>query len=115
MTGPDETGIGGIASEPPPFDVQMADQLVGKRVLIGLTYLESGQDDRHEQKYGVVEGVSESGVTLRLSHGEIYWLPPDLRPWQAAAAGEYRLRSTGEVIVDPDFITNWQVTPGTPH
>jgi hypothetical protein len=25
---------------------------------------------------------------------------------------EYRLRSTGEVVVDPDFIANWRVTPG---
>jgi hypothetical protein len=99
-------------SETPPFDVQIASQLVGRRVLIGLTYVEAGQDDRHDQKHGVVEYVSEGGVTIRLSDGGTYSLPPDLRPWQSAPPGEYRLRSTGEVVIDPDFIANWRVTPG---
>ena len=49
----------------------MASQLIGKRVLIGLTYVESGQDDRYEQKHGVVEDVSDEGVAIRLSGGEI--------------------------------------------
>jgi hypothetical protein len=35
-----------MTSEPPPFDLQIAGQLIGKRVLIGLTYVENGQDDR---------------------------------------------------------------------
>ena len=112
MAEPDQAGSGGVTSEPPPFDVQIAGQLVGKRVLIGLTYIENGQVDRQEQKHGVVEDVSEGGVSVRLSDGETYWLPPDLRPWEEAPRGEYRLRSTGEVIVDPDFIANWRVTPG---
>jgi len=102
-----------LSSEPPPFDAQIAGQLIGKRVLIGLTYVENGQDDRHEQKHGAVEDVSDEGVAIRLSDGDIYWLPPDLRPWQPAHPGEYRLRSTGEVVVDPDFIANWEVTPGS--
>jgi hypothetical protein len=102
-----------MTSEPPPFDVQIAGQLIGKRVLIGLTYVENGQDDRYEQKHGVVEDVSDEGVAIRLSDGGTYWLPPDLRPWQAAPPGEYRLRSTGEVVVDPDFMANWTVTPGS--
>lgn len=102
----------GTTSDSPPFDVQIASQLIGKRVSIGLTYVETGQDDRHEQKLGVVEDVSEGGVTVRLSDGGTDSLPPDLRPWQSAPPGEYRLRSTGEVVVDPDFIANWRVTPG---
>lgn len=86
VTEPDESGSG-ASTDPPPFDVQMASQLVGKRVLIGLSYVETGQDDRYEQKHGVVEDVSEDGVTICLSDGETYWLPPDLRPWQAAPRG----------------------------
>jgi hypothetical protein len=41
--------------------------------------------------------------------GSAYWLPPDLRPFAAAPRGEYRLRSTGEVVVDPDLTANWIV------
>jgi hypothetical protein len=112
-TGADKGPVAdGTTSDSPPFDVQIASQLIGKRVLIGLTYVETGQDDRHEQKHGVVKDVSEGGVTVRLSDGGTYSLPPDLRPWKSAPPGEYRLRSTGEVVVDPDFIANWRVTPG---
>ena len=71
----------------------------GQLILIGLTYVESGAIERQEQKYGVVEDISEGGISVRLSGGEIYWLPPDLR-------------SIGEVVVEPDFITNWRLTPG---
>jgi hypothetical protein len=103
----------------PPFDVSMARKLVGKRVLIGLTVMDQGGEvDHHEQKHGVVERAAENGVAVRLSDGELYWMPPDLGPWKAAAAGEYRLRSTGEVLVDPDYIATWFVTqdpPGGPE
>ena len=37
-----------------------------------------------------------------------YWnLPPDPSLIQPAPPGEYRMRSTGEVITNPDFITTW--------
>ena len=94
------------SSEPPPFDVHIARQLIGKRVLIGLTFVEQGEVDRLEQMHGVVEDVTEDGFAIHLPNNETYWLPPDLRPWKAAAKGQYRLRSTGEVVLDPDYITN---------
>jgi hypothetical protein len=90
----------------------MARQLIGKRVLIGLTFVEPGKADRLEQMHGIVDDVTEDGFAVHLSSDEIYWLPPDLRPWKPAPEGEYRLRSTGEVVVDPDYITNWRVTSG---
>jgi hypothetical protein len=99
----------------PPFDVKLAQRLVGKRVLIGLTYLEHGEVDYHEQKHGSVESVVAGGVAVRLSDGEIYWLPPDLRSWKQADPGEYRLRSTGEVLIDPDYIITWYAERQKPN
>jgi hypothetical protein len=46
--------------------------------------------------------------------GELFWLPPDIRAFQDAQPGEYRLRSTGEIVVDPDFITNWTINHPPP-
>lgn len=99
-------------SERPPFDIRLAQRLVGKRVLIGLTYEGKGEVRRQEQKHGVVDDVTEEGVAVRIPKEGIYWLPPDLRPWRSAVEGEYRLPSTGEIVINPDYITTWRVTPG---
>jgi hypothetical protein len=91
-----------------------AERLLGATVLVGLTFNEpSGQ--RLEQFYGTVMGADpEEGITLRLDgnrSGEIYTLPPDLRAFFPARPGSYRLRETGEVVIDPDYTTTWDFTP----
>jgi hypothetical protein len=91
----------------------MAAQLLGKHLLVGLTYLnDDGTVERQKQLHGDVIRADEDGVAILLSSGEHYSLPPDLRPYKQAAPGEYRLRSTGEVLIDPDYIANWTVTQG---
>ncbi|MFX0060574.1 MAG: hypothetical protein ACFFC7_00125 [Candidatus Hermodarchaeota archaeon] len=41
-------------------------------------------------------------------------LPPDLSAFQKAEPGDYRLRSTGEVVINPDFTVLWTVQPPSP-
>jgi hypothetical protein len=41
--------------------------------------------------------------------GETYGLPPDLRSLKPAPAGEYRLRSTHEIVRDPDYLATWVI------
>lgn len=86
--------------------------LVGGVVLIGLTFRGDGED-RQEQLHGLIVGADRTGVQIALEgerDGETYNLPPDPTHFQPARPGEYRLRSTGEVIVDPDYLTTWTVT-----
>ncbi|MBN7463153.1 hypothetical protein I3U64_23750, partial [Mycobacteroides abscessus subsp. abscessus] len=40
---------------------------------------------------------------------ETFTLPPAPESFSPAAPGEYRLRSTGEVITDPDYLATWTV------
>ena len=91
------------------------DDVVGKRVLIGLTYVdEHGDVTRQEQKHGLIVRADDGGVTVRLAGtGDEMWLPPSLEALEPAAAGEYRLRRTGEVVVDPDLIATWTIEPGS--
>lgn len=100
--------------ERPAWSDQDAAKLVGARILVGLTYLES-TGPRQEQFFGVVRSAdSAKGFEVVLEgsrEGETYWLPPDLRSFCPAPAGEYRLRSTGEVVIDPDYTSTWNVTP----
>ena len=99
--------------ERPRFDHALAEQLVGRHVLIGVTYEDRhGAVERREQLHGyVVSADAERGVAVqRAESSAVYWLPPDLRGWKPAPPGEYRLKSTGEVVVDPDHLTTWTVT-----
>ena len=90
------------------------EEILGKRVLIGITRLDhKGELIRQEQHHGLVTSVGKS-IHIQLSTGRDYQLPPDTRSFRRAAPGEYRLRSTGEVVVDPDFTTSWTVNSPPP-
>jgi hypothetical protein len=85
-------------------------EVVGKRVLIGLTYVDADGDVvGRAQKHGVVVSADDQVVRVRLADSEEFTLPPDLEAFEVAAEGEYHLKETGEVIVDPDFITTWTI------
>jgi hypothetical protein len=99
------------------WDEDRARSLVGKIVLLGLTFATAdGEVIEQVQRHGVIEQADwDEGIGVRLVgpgqvwDGEVYVLPPDLRPFSEAAPGSYRLRSTGETIVDPDFTSTWEI------
>ena len=99
------------------MDQTSAQAYVGKHLLIGMTYLDHDESFlEQKQFYGVIVRVNESeGIVVRLQNSEEeFKLPPDLNSLQEAAKGEYRLRSTGEVIVDPDLLATWTLTKPPP-
>lgn len=90
--------------------------LLGKHVLIGITYVDAkGKVLEQVQKHGMVTASGrKKGIGVKLDgklKGETFWLPPDLRVFQKASPAEYRLRSTGEVVVNPDLLATWTVWP----
>ncbi|CAN5688108.1 hypothetical protein BH24ACI3_BH24ACI3_06000 [soil metagenome] len=89
---------------------------IGKLVLVGVTYLDHERNLIEQiQLAGNVIRISETGgIVLQLDSGEEYTLPPDLTSLQTAPKGEYRLRSTGKIIVDPDYLTSWTITKPPP-
>ena len=96
----------------PPFDHSLAQALVGKLVLVGVTYENRrGETIRHEQMFGrVVSADAHSGITLELEgtrKGEQKRFPPTTEVYQEAPKGEYRLKSTGEIVIDPDYTATW--------
>lgn len=101
-----------------PFDQDLADSLVGKRVLVGITTVD--RDDRptgQRQFHGVIVRIDpRQGVVVAVhGTGDEVCLPPDLGSYHVAAPGHYRLRSTGEVVVDPDLTCTWTVKPPERH
>ena len=85
---------------------------MGRTLLVGLTILD--QDEQALERvevHGTISSVSEGGfLELQRADGRgVFRLPFDPNSLNAASPGEYRLRSTGEVVVDPDFTTVWSV------
>ena len=102
----------------PELNQDRANAMLGKTVLVGITWdAHSPQKPpTQSQVAGTIEHIDSTGIRLRLRDGSAYDLPPDIRFFENALPGEYRLRSTGEAISDPDFTcTWWAVYPSTPR
>lgn len=98
------------------WDDLLAADLPGKLVLVGLTYFDSQDRVIEDQQFfgRVVFAHPANGILLNLEgrrSGEQYTLPPDIRSLRAASAGEYKLRATGEIVVDPDFTILFSFRP----
>ena len=101
------------------WDEAVAFDLPGRLLLIGLTFHDAdGTPGRQEQVWGRVTGVDRhAGIFLTLSgsrDGEPFSLPPDTRAIHAAPPGEYHLRSTSEVVVNPDYTVTFHVSTDSP-
>jgi hypothetical protein len=61
----------------------------------------------------VVRANAWEGIVLVQPSDEGVRLPPLLKAIQKASPGEYRLSTTGEVVVNPDYTCTWSVTRPT--
>ena len=115
-----ETGCASVRKCPPTARATLGDvpddwdEIIGKRVLVGMTYVDNdGEPIEQRQKHGVVVRADDEGVYVRQSgSGEEFWLPPHRASFQEAEKGEYQLRETREVVVDPDLLATWTIRPG---
>lgn len=102
-----------------------AAEMIGKILLVGIRfYTQVNRQEKFQsqtQKYGRIVQISYgAGVVIELQDGTNFTLPPDISNIERAPAGEYRLESSGEIIVDPDYMTEWRVIqgkqgPSSPH
>ena len=86
------------------------DELIGKTMLVGLTYLNAQEEEAGEmQIHGTVVRVDEDGIIIQQEDGEEFAIPADMSAIEPAEPGDYKLNTTGEVVVDPDFIALWTI------
>lgn len=84
--------------------------LIGRTIIIGITHLDANDELIEQiQMHGVISEATSKGIVIRLSTGDDYKLPPDYGSIKKAPSGEYRFRSTGETVVDPDYMTTWTI------
>jgi hypothetical protein len=91
--------------------------LFGRTILIGFTYLnEQGEVDRQEQYIGRIESIGSDGwMNIERDGVSVTRVPCDATAMRVAAKGTYRLRSTGEEVVDPDILSTWTIYPPKRH
>jgi hypothetical protein len=84
-------------------------QMLGKTLLVGITYLDSDERVTKQVQFAGTVIAVEPLVTIDRGERKPFTLPRGEDAYFVASPGEYRLRETGEVIVDPDFVTTWAV------
>jgi hypothetical protein len=57
----------------------------------------------------LAERLQHDSIEVALSDGEVSALAPNPGAFRDAKLGIYRLRSTGEEVVDPDLTTVWTI------
>jgi hypothetical protein len=80
-------------------------------LLVGLTVRSpDGALLRQEQFCGRVLAVANGVVVVEHpGEPEPARLPADPAAYDAAAPGRYVLATTGETVIDPDYLTSWEV------
>jgi hypothetical protein len=99
------------------IDDSKAAEYLGKTVLVGMTYLDrEGKLRERKQLAGTISGFSQAeGIKIKVRDTDrLFCLPPDDRGIRVAPPGTYRLRSTGEEIVNPDYLATWTVNERDP-
>lgn len=100
------------------WDEDLVAELLNSLILVGLTFVDREDQLLEQQQFWgrIVRIDRNAGFQIELrgtrAGQEDYWLPPDTRPFERAAPGEYRLRSTEEIVVNPDFTATWTITKG---
>jgi len=87
------------------------EEMIGKRLLVGITYVgKRKRPDELTEFAGIVIEVDPL-VAIDIGGDEPFTLPPSHGAYSVASPGIYTLRSTGEVVENPDFVATWTVQP----
>lgn len=100
------------------MDEQIIVNMINKHIIVGIT-IENHDGTFLEQKqmHGDIIRINENeGIVIKLNNSDTeYKLPPDLDSIQVAPEGDYRFRSTGEIVVNPHFMTSWIIRRPAPN
>ena len=91
---------------------QLQEYLQGKVFLIGLTFIDKeGELIEQYQTYGTVSELTNEGLIIIIRKDDtIFQMPFDKDTINKAENGEYRLRATKEVVINPDYIMTWEIS-----
>ena len=90
---------------------QLQEYLKGKVFLIGLTFIDKeGELIEQYQTHGIVSELTNDGlIRLKRKEETIFQMPYYKENIKKAEKGEYKLRATKEIVIDPDFLMTWEI------
>ena len=99
----------------PTIDPTLLERFLGKTLLVGVTDVDvDGQVTGREQLFGTIVRIHDAEGIVVETRGLKFKLPPDMRSVSVARPGEYRLKSNGAVVVNPDLLCAWVRTRPAP-
>ena len=92
---------------------ELQEYLKGKSFLIWLTFVNNiGDLIEQFQTYGIVSELTNDGlIKIERNDKSIFQIPYNKDAISKADKGEYVLKMTNEIIIDPDFIILWTINP----
>lgn len=100
------------------YDAELAADLVGKALLVGLTYLSNdGTLINRRQLFGTAVSCDEKeGIILKLNDSdELFTIAPITEAIEVAAPGIYQLNDDDAQVMDPAFTALLTVTRPPQH
>jgi hypothetical protein len=94
------------------YTVELAEALLGKRVIVSLRHVSRDREDTYSGLWGIVDSVYEDGILLRVEGGvedEFWMMPPDLNGIKPAAHEFYQMGDDAPIVEDVDFEAYWCV------
>ena len=89
----------------------MNENEIDKVILIGINYFNTKNELLEQyQTGGIIDSITKTKINIkREGYNELFVLPNDDRALVKAKPGEYRERTTGKIIKNPDFIAQWTI------
>jgi len=104
-----------IGSDEPvskPWDEEEAERLLGQYALVGVTWAFDDGDLFGQYHGRVVSADPVAGISIACEgrwKGEMLVLPPAVDWFEPAKPGDYRLRTTGKTVTNPDVLSTWRI------
>ena len=90
---------------------ELQKSLKDKIFLIGITFINENEDviENYQTSGKVLELTDDGMITFLRENKSDFQIPYDERAIMKAEKGDYKEKSTGKIIVNPDYISRWKI------